>query len=128
MSVVDPLSAIETAPNAFVSVGCAAFTTRHWSVEVFVALVVATFADRFVNAAGFVAQLAFVCATAFVTPATVTVHEAVAAAHRDAGEAREHPRARRCRPHSPAPSTPPLYVTAGVALLIAAPWAACRPG
>ena len=46
MSVVDPLSAIETAPNAFVSVGCAAFTTRHWSVEAFVALVVVTFADE----------------------------------------------------------------------------------
>jgi hypothetical protein len=76
-SVVDPVSAIEAAPNAFVSVGCAAVTTRHWSVDVFVALVVVTDAERFVNAAGFVAQLALVCAAWFVTPATVTVQLAV---------------------------------------------------
>jgi len=72
-SVVLALSAIETAPNAFVSVGCAAFTTRHWSAEAFAALVAVTLAERFVNAAGFVAQLALVCVAAFVTPATVTV-------------------------------------------------------
>ena len=77
MSVVDPVSAIEAAPNALVSVGCAAFTTRHWSVEAFVAFVAVTEAARFVNAAGFVAQLAFVCVAAFVSPATVTVQEAV---------------------------------------------------
>jgi hypothetical protein len=78
-SVVEPPSTMEAAPNAFVSVGCAAFTTRHWSVEAFAALVAVTLAERFVNAAGFVAQLAFVCAGAFVRPATVTVHEAVPA-------------------------------------------------
>jgi hypothetical protein len=38
-SVVLPLSAIETAPNAFVSVGCAAFTTRQLAATAFVTLV-----------------------------------------------------------------------------------------
>jgi hypothetical protein len=76
-SVVEPVSAIEPAPNAFVSVACAAFTTRHWSVEAFVAFVAVTEAAGFVKAAGFVAQLAFVCVATFVRPATVTVHEAV---------------------------------------------------
>jgi hypothetical protein len=76
-SVVDPVSAIEAAPNALVSVGCAGFTTRHWFAEAFVAFVAVTEAARFVNAAGFVAQLAFVCVAAFVSPATVTVQLAV---------------------------------------------------
>jgi hypothetical protein len=79
MSVVVPPSAIETAPKVLATAGTTRFTTRHWSVELFVALVVATFADRFVNAAGRPTQLAFVCVAAFVTPATVTVHEAVVA-------------------------------------------------
>jgi predicted transcriptional regulator len=78
-SVVDPVSAIEAAPNAFVSVACEALTTRHWSVEALAAFVAVTEAERFVNAAGFVAQLALVCVATFVSPATVTVHEAVPA-------------------------------------------------
>ena len=79
MSVVVPPSAIETAPKVLATAGTTRFTTRHWSVEVFVALLVVTFADRFVNAAGLPTQLAFVCVAAFVSPATVTVHEAVVA-------------------------------------------------
>jgi hypothetical protein len=80
MSVVDPLSAIETAPNAFVSVGCAAFTTRQLAVTAFVTLVAPLMlAAAFVNAAGFAAQLAFVCDARFVTPLTVTVQLAVPA-------------------------------------------------
>jgi hypothetical protein len=79
-SVVDAVSAIVPAANAFVRVGCATVTTRHWFVETFVAPVAVTEAARFVNAAGLAAQLALVCAGAFVTPATVTVHEAVVAA------------------------------------------------
>jgi hypothetical protein len=76
-SVVEPVSAIEAAPKALVSVGCDAVTTRHWFVEAFVALAAVTEAARFVKAAGFVAQLAFVWVGAFVRPDTVTVHEAV---------------------------------------------------
>jgi hypothetical protein len=79
MSVVDAVSAMPTVPNAFVSVGCAAFTTRHWLVEALLTPATVTEAARFVNAAGFVAQLAFVCAGAFVTPATVTVQLATPA-------------------------------------------------
>jgi hypothetical protein len=79
-SVVDPLSAIETAPNAFVSVGCAAFTTRQLGVTAFVTpatpLMLAT---AFVNATGFVAQFALVCDVRFVTPLTVIVQLAVPA-------------------------------------------------
>jgi hypothetical protein len=78
-SVVEAVSLIAPAPNAFVSVAVPAVTTRHWFVEAFVAPPTVTDAARFVNAAGFPTQLAFVCAAAFVTPATVTVQLAVVA-------------------------------------------------
>jgi hypothetical protein len=77
-SVVDPVSAIEAAPNAFVSVGCAAFTTRQLAATALVTLVTPPMLPAaLVNAAGFVAHDALVCAAWFVTPATVTVQEAV---------------------------------------------------
>jgi hypothetical protein len=80
MSVVDPVSAIEAAPNAFVSVGCAAFTTRQLLVTALVTLATPPMLPApFVNAAGLAAQFAFVCPARFVTPLTVTVHEAVPA-------------------------------------------------
>jgi hypothetical protein len=79
-SVVDPASAIETAPNAFVSVGCAAFTTRQLGVTAFATPATPLMlAAAFVNAAGFAAQLALVCAARFVTPFTVIVQLAVPA-------------------------------------------------
>jgi hypothetical protein len=80
MSVVVAPSAIVPAPNVLATLGFTRFTTRHWSLEMFVALTVVTLADRFVNAAGLPAHDAFVCVAAFVSPATVTVHEAVVAA------------------------------------------------
>jgi hypothetical protein len=74
-SVVLASSAIETAPNAFVSVGCAAFTTRQLGVTPFVTLVTPLrLAAALVNAAGLAAQDALVCAARFVTPLTVIVH------------------------------------------------------
>jgi hypothetical protein len=77
-SVVDPPSAIDTAPNAFVSVGCAGFTTRQLAPTPFVTLVAPLMlAAAFVKATGRPAQFALVCATWFVTPATVTVQLAV---------------------------------------------------
>jgi hypothetical protein len=79
-SVVVAPSAMEAAPKVLATLGFTRFTTRHWSLEAFVATTVVTLADRFVNAAGFPAQLAFVWPVAFVTPATVTVQEAVVAA------------------------------------------------
>jgi hypothetical protein len=72
-SVVVPASAIEAAPKVLAAVGVPAVTTRHWSVEAFVATTGVTLAARFVNAAGLPTQLAFVCVATFVTPATVTV-------------------------------------------------------
>jgi hypothetical protein len=74
---VVPPSPIAPAVNALVSVAALAVTTRHWSVEALVAPAVVTDAERFVKAAGLPTQLAFVCVAAFVSPATVTVHEAV---------------------------------------------------
>jgi len=79
-SVVAAPSAMEAAPKVLATAGTTRFTTRHWSVELFVALVVVTFAARFVNAAGLPTHEALVCVAAFVRPATVTVHEAVVAA------------------------------------------------
>jgi hypothetical protein len=76
-SVVVAPSLMAAAPKVLATVGVPAVTTRHWSVEAFVALAVVTEAERFVKAAGFAAQLAFVCVAAFVRPDTVTVHEAV---------------------------------------------------
>ena len=76
-SVVLEVSLMAAAENVLVSEAVPVVTTRHWSVEAFVALAVVTEAERFVKAAGFAAQLAFVCVAAFVRPATVTVHEAV---------------------------------------------------
>ena len=78
-SVVLPTSVMAALPNPLVRTGVPAVTTRHWSVEAFVAPVVVTEAERFVNAAGFPAQLAFTCEAAFVSPATVTVQFAVPA-------------------------------------------------
>jgi len=77
MSVVDPVSAMEPAPKVLATVGVPAVTTRHWSAEVLVAPATVTEAERFVKAAGLPTQLALVCVAAFVTPDTVTVHEAV---------------------------------------------------
>jgi hypothetical protein len=69
------VSLIAPAPKAFVSDGVPAVTTRHWSVETFVAPAAVTFAARFVKAAA--GHDAFTCEGAFVSPDTVTVHEAV---------------------------------------------------
>jgi hypothetical protein len=77
MSVVVPPSLIAAPPNALVSVAVPVVTTRHWSVEAFVALAAVTDAERFVKAAGLPTQLAFVCAAVFVRPDTVTVQLAV---------------------------------------------------
>ena len=74
-SVVAAVSLIAAAANAFVSVAVPVVTTRHWSVEAFVAPAVVTFADRFVKAAA--GHDAFTCVAALVSPATVTVHDAV---------------------------------------------------
>ena len=76
-SVVAAPSAIEAAPKVFATFGFARVTTRHWSVEVFVAAVVVTLAARLVKAAGLPAQLAFTCVAWLVTPETVTVQLAV---------------------------------------------------
>src|SRR5438874_1364921 len=78
-SVVVLLSVIEAAPKVFATEGAAVFTTRHWSVEVLVALVVVTDADRFVKAAGLPEQLELVCVAVLVRPAIVTVQLAVPA-------------------------------------------------
>jgi hypothetical protein len=78
-SVVAVLSAIDAAPNALATLGFARVTTRHWSVEVLVAAVVVTEADRFVKAAGLPTQLALVCVGWLVRPETVTVQLAVPA-------------------------------------------------
>jgi len=75
MSVVEAVSLIAAAANAFVRVGVPAVTTRHWSVDVLVALDVVTDVARFVNAAA--GHVAFTCEAALVSPATVTVQEAV---------------------------------------------------
>jgi hypothetical protein len=61
MSVVEAPSAIVPAPNAFVSVGCAAVTTRQLGVTALATFASALmFAATFVNAAGFAAHDAFV--------------------------------------------------------------------
>lgn len=77
MRFVVPASLIVDADHALVKVGLAGFTTRHWSVEAFVAPVLLTFTLKLVNAAGLPTQDAFVCVGALVKPATVTVQVAV---------------------------------------------------
>src|SRR5947207_15401622 len=72
-------SAIVPAPKVLATLAAAMFTTRHWSLEALVALVVVTEAARLVNAAGLPAQLALLCAAALVRPLTVTVQLAVPA-------------------------------------------------
>src|SRR2546428_513062 len=76
-SVVVLLSVIEAAPKVLATEGVPAFTTRHWSVEALVALVVVTEADALVNAAGLPEQLLLVCVAALVSPETVIVQLAV---------------------------------------------------
>ena len=92
-----------------------AVTTRHWSVEAFVAPAVVTDAVRFVNAAGRPTQLAFVCVAAFVSPATVTVQLTVP----EAIASPVSPESTRVPPLYAAlagPEHPAEYVSAGVAL------------
>jgi len=74
-SVVEPPSPMAPAVNALVRLGVPAVTTRHWSVEAFVAPAVVTDAARFVKAAA--GQDAFTCVAVLVSPATVTVQLAV---------------------------------------------------
>ena len=64
---------------SYISDGVPAFTTRHWSVEVLVALAVVTEADALVKAAGLPEQLVLVCVAALVSPETVTVQLVVPA-------------------------------------------------
>src|ERR1700687_470018 len=79
MRLVVAESPIDAVANALVRLGFARVTTRHWSLEVLVAAVVVTEAERLVNAAGLPAQLAFVCVGWFVRPETVIVQLAVPA-------------------------------------------------
>src|SRR5436305_1897622 len=78
-SVVVLLSVIDAAPKVFATEGAAVFTTRHWSVDVLVAFVVVTEAERFVNAAGLPLQLELAWVAVLVRPAIVTVQLVVVA-------------------------------------------------